>query len=67
VALAVINLLLIPFTLAKRAYYKLFKVKEEPKTYLELNHPKILKAALIGIGAIGLISLGHNLQTKALK
>ncbi len=60
VALAVINLLLIPFRLAKGAYYKLFKIKLEPKTGLELNQPKILKAALIGIGAIGLIALGYK-------
>ncbi len=60
VALAVINLLLIPFRLAQSAYYNLFKLKIEPKTGFELNRAAILKTALIGMGAIGLIALGYK-------
>ncbi len=71
VALAVINLLLIPFRLAQGAY-RLLKVKSEPKrgffnhvldsekSIRELNQSTILKTALVGAGAAGLIALGHK-------
>ncbi len=77
VALAVINLLLIPFRLAQKAYYKLFKVKAEPKTGLfndffnirasieKINQSTILKTALAGIGVASLISFGYKPSTQS--
>ncbi len=76
VALAVINLLLIPFRLAQGAYYRLLKVKSEPKrgffnnifdsktSIRELNQSTILKTALVGVGAAGLIALGYKPSTQ---
>ncbi len=75
IALAVINLLLIPFRLAQSAYYKLFKVEVDPKAQafnnffdekfsikelIAKNKPTIIKTALIGIGISSLIALGYK-------
>ncbi len=75
VALVIINLLLIPFKLAQKAYCKLFRVKVAPKAFfvnnffdrktsirdfIGKNLPSIIKTALIGVGASTLIAFGFK-------
>ncbi len=77
IALAVINLLLIPFKLAQSAYYKLFKVEIKPKTGLfnnffnaktsikELITKNKSTTALIGTVVTSLLALGYKASQRS--